>query len=203
MIKLSGSVQIREIKGRNGPFMVGNLLTEIGEFAVKRGIEEFDPGSYEGEFTISKIYPASFHAGGRSIFEVRADVEAIALTDVDTSTQSSPEPSKWKGRKRFEKLFYERTIGTLQFGGVLVLIVPHYAINQAFAIWISRHCSDIRVFRAATGRFKQVIVLAKRKRASGSVDSVTRDLLIKIGVGDVGAGLRVSALLPSIITPMV
>lgn len=85
MIKLSGSVQIRSIDGRNGSFNVGRLITEIGEFAVKRGIEEFDPGAYSGEFTISRIYPASYVIGGRSIVEVRADIEAIALVDVDTS----------------------------------------------------------------------------------------------------------------------
>lgn len=104
MIKLSGSVQIRSINGRNGPFNVGRLNTEIGEFAVKRGIEEFDDGVYSGEFTISRIYPASFVIGGRSIVEVRADIEAIALVDVDTSageestvpvveTEPEPEPT--------------------------------------------------------------------------------------------------------------
>ena len=87
MIKLSGSVQIRSIDGRNGSFNVGRLITEIGEFAVKRGIEEFDPGSYSGEFTISRIYPASYVIGGRSIVEVRADVEAIALSEVDTTDE--------------------------------------------------------------------------------------------------------------------
>lgn len=85
MIKLSGSVHIRSIDGRNGSFNVGRLTTEIGEFAVKRGIEEFDPGAYSGEFTISRIYPASYVIGGRSIVEVRADIEAIALVDVDTT----------------------------------------------------------------------------------------------------------------------
>ncbi|WP_127476647.1 DUF3275 family protein [Sulfurivermis fontis] len=90
MIKLSGSVQIRSITGRNGPFNVGRLNTEIGEFAVKRGIEEFDAGVYSGEFTISRIYPASFVIGGRSIVEVRADVEAIALVDVDTTSDDEP-----------------------------------------------------------------------------------------------------------------
>lgn len=87
MIKLSGSMQIRSIVGRNGPFTVGRLTTEIGEFAVKRGIEEFDVGVYSGEFTISRIYPASFVIGGRSIVEVRADVEAIALVDIDTTVE--------------------------------------------------------------------------------------------------------------------
>ncbi|MCG5526545.1 DUF3275 family protein [Ectothiorhodospira haloalkaliphila] len=93
MIKLSGKVVIKTIDGRHGPFNVGRLLTEIGEFSAKRGIEEFDPGTYAGEFAISRIYPANYIAGGRSIVEVRADIDAIALIDVDTRTvPSEPEP---------------------------------------------------------------------------------------------------------------
>jgi hypothetical protein len=91
MIKLSGKVVIRTIEGRNGSFNVGRLITEIGEFAAKRGIEEFDPGTYEGDFAVSRIYPATYSAGGRSIVEVRADIDSIALIDVDTNP-AEPEP---------------------------------------------------------------------------------------------------------------
>ena len=91
MIKLAGKVVIRTVEGRNGPFNVGRLITEIGEFAAKRGIEEFDPGTYEGDFAVSRIYPATYSAGGRSIVEVRADIDSIALIDVDTRP-TEPEP---------------------------------------------------------------------------------------------------------------
>ena len=92
MIKLAGKVVIRTVEGRNGPFNVGRLITEIGEFAAKRGIEEFDPGTYEGDFAVSRIYPATYSAGGRSIVEVRADIDSIALIDVDTRPTEEAEP---------------------------------------------------------------------------------------------------------------
>ncbi|GAB4361008.1 MAG: DUF3275 family protein [Gammaproteobacteria bacterium] len=92
MIKISGAVTVKTINGRNGPFNVGKLVTEVGEFSVKEGIEEFDPGQYEGEFTISRIYQASYAIGGRSITEVRATLVAIALTGLDTTTAQEEEP---------------------------------------------------------------------------------------------------------------
>ncbi|MDD3450187.1 MAG: DUF3275 family protein, partial [Gammaproteobacteria bacterium] len=38
MIKISGAVTVKTINGRNGPFNVGKLVTEVGEFSVKEGI---------------------------------------------------------------------------------------------------------------------------------------------------------------------
>ena len=77
MIKISGVVTVKTINGRNGPFNVGRLVTEIGEFAVKEGIEEYDPGQYEGDFAISRIYQASYAIGGRTTTEVPSGDEAL------------------------------------------------------------------------------------------------------------------------------
>ncbi|MDD3449248.1 MAG: DUF6094 domain-containing protein [Gammaproteobacteria bacterium] len=101
--------------------------------------------------------------------------------------QAAASAAKWKGRKRLEKLFYERTVGTLQFGGVLVLIVPGYALDVEFAGWLMRHFTRLRVFRAVTDRFQQVVVFGVRKRVDGAVDAETRELLAAVGKGDVMA----------------
>jgi len=90
------------------------------------------------------------------------------------------------GRQRLEKQFYQRTIGTLQFGGVLVLIIPHHVIDSVFAGWLSRHLTDVRVYRAATERFKQVVILGVKQRAD-AVDTALRHRLEAIGRGDVQA----------------
>jgi hypothetical protein len=84
MIKLSGSLSIRTIHGRNGDFNVGRLLTEVGEFAVKDAlIEEYEEGRYEGDFGITGIYPAHYLTGGRLVVEIRAKLETISLSGID------------------------------------------------------------------------------------------------------------------------
>ena len=40
---------------------------------------------------------------------------------------------------RLEKVFYRKTVAWLQFGGVMVLIVPHYVLDKEFAGMIASH----------------------------------------------------------------
>ena len=68
----------------------------------------------------------------------------------------------FKGRARLEKLFYDRTIPLLQYGGILVFIVPHYVLDGELVGWLTRHFGDLRVFRACDPQFKQVVVLGRR-----------------------------------------
>jgi hypothetical protein len=93
MIKLSGTLYVRAIHGRNGTFSVGRLVTEIGEFAVKDAVlDQYDEGRYEGEFGVSRIYPANYLAGGRLVVEVRATLATMALAAID-ELPDDPQPS--------------------------------------------------------------------------------------------------------------
>ncbi|MFZ5593707.1 MAG: DUF3275 family protein [Pseudomonadota bacterium] len=87
MIKLSGVLTIKSIDGRNGRFCVGRLVTGLGEFTVKDTLlEQYDPGKYEGDFGISRIYPYSYFANGGVRVEIRACVESIALAGIERLT---------------------------------------------------------------------------------------------------------------------
>lgn len=78
----TGSISIRNIPGRNGPFNVGVLSTEIGQFIVKDAIiEEYAAGLYEGEFDVSSNYLKAYASNGRLIIENRVKVTRIALSD--------------------------------------------------------------------------------------------------------------------------
>ncbi|OTI17136.1 DUF6094 domain-containing protein, partial [Pseudomonas aeruginosa] len=54
-----------------------------------------------------------------------------------------------QGRARLEKLFYQRTLPLLQYGGVLVFIVPGYVLDAELVVWLTRHYTDTRLYRAA------------------------------------------------------
>lgn len=84
MININGNLSIRTINGRNGPFNVGKLVTELGEFSVKDVLlEQYEEGMYQGDFGISRIYPAHYIAGNRLIIEIRATLETMALAGID------------------------------------------------------------------------------------------------------------------------
>lgn len=73
-----------------------------------------------------------------------------------------------KGRKRLEKLFYQLAIPKLQFGGVMVLIIPRYSLDSELAAWISRHFDRVRVYTAPEQQFQQIVVLGVRKRVGAA-----------------------------------
>ncbi len=93
-----------------------------------------------------------------------------------------------QGRARLEKLFYQRALPLLQYGGVLVFIVPSYVLDAELVGWLTRHFADLRIYRAVETQFKQVVIFGRRVRqrdqASDSVKA-TRGLMLRIGQGDV------------------
>jgi len=95
-----------------------------------------------------------------------------------------------QGRPRLEKLFYQRSVPMLQYGGVLVLILPHYVLDAEFVGWLTRHFVNLRVYRAVETQFKQVVIfgerIRQREQESARVKSA-RNRLLQIGTGAVEA----------------
>ncbi len=86
MISVAGRLIIKIINGRHGPFRVGTLQTDVGDFAVKdQLLDQYDEGSYQGMFDIRKIFSSTYSTGSRLVVEVRAVLENIALENVDST----------------------------------------------------------------------------------------------------------------------
>ena len=82
MIKIDGILNVKSINGSRGVFSVGDLTTPVGNFKVKDQIlDQFSEGSYEGEFLVAHIYPASYVHYGRVITEIRAKLAEIILPE--------------------------------------------------------------------------------------------------------------------------
>jgi len=95
------------------------------------------------------------------------------------------------GRQRLEKMFYQITNGTLQFGGIMVLIIPYTCIDSEFAKLISTHFVSLHVYTAPEQRFKQIVVFGIRRRVSTQLHSndsnatkAVKKMLERIGKGD-------------------
>ena len=86
-------------------------------------------------------------------------------------------------RERLEKIFFRKTIGTLQFGGVLVLIVPYHVIDADFASIIARNFDQVRFFMAPETRFKQCVIFGTKKRSDHPAKAVS-DMLEAGGRGE-------------------
>ena len=73
-----------------------------------------------------------------------------------------------KGTKRLEKLFYQQSSRLLQYGGILVLIVPHYTLDGEFRRWLAAGFDRLSVHLAPEQQFKQAVVIGVRKRTDTS-----------------------------------
>ena len=96
------------------------------------------------------------------------------------------------GRLRLEKEFYRRTNGLLQFGGVMVLIIPVYTLDKELSAWIARHFNHVKILMAPEQRFQQAVFFGVRHRvtdywATTDVYRQTRNHLIAIGKGNLKA----------------
>ncbi|MCD5972551.1 DUF6094 domain-containing protein [Pseudomonas quasicaspiana] len=91
------------------------------------------------------------------------------------------------GRRRLEKLFYQRCISLLQYGGVLVFLIPHYVLDDELCGWLCNHFTSLRIFSAAENQFKQVVIFGIRVRrqhqARSSQLAGIREHLRSIGSG--------------------
>lgn len=115
----------------------------------------------------------------------------------DLPSQYSEDLYTGTGRKRLEKLFYQKTYPLLQYGGVLVLIVPYYTLDEEFSTWISHHFSNVQVFYAPEEQFKQVVIFGVRTRGNDRNDPTemkkTKERLMAFGEGNIA---RMVATLP-------
>lgn len=89
--------------------------------------------------------------------------------------------SGMSGKQRLEKLFYSQSNGLLQFGGVLVLIVPHYVVDKELSSWIASHFERVTVHLAPEQRFKQAVIMGIRRRSGENAGAAaTREMLNSI-----------------------
>jgi hypothetical protein len=80
------------------------------------------------------------------------------------------------GRARLEKMFFDRTLGSLQLGGLLVLIVPFHVLDEDFAVKIARDFDDVTWYLAPEQQFKQAVVMGRRIKTRTAPKSLVAEL---------------------------
>ncbi len=83
------------------------------------------------------------------------------------------------GRERYETMFYDNTNKLLQFGGVLVFIVPNTCLSEKLSKMIASHFDQVTVYASPEQKFKQVVIFGICCR-SKPADKVVVDKLLKV-----------------------
>ena len=100
MIKLAGTLTVNAIPGKRGVFHVGKLVSDIGEFAIRdKELDQFNPGSYDGEFLVQKISLASTRWKSGFFNDVQAIIckDGYLINEVDETppvpeSMTQPDP---------------------------------------------------------------------------------------------------------------
>ncbi|MDR0458500.1 MAG: DUF6094 domain-containing protein [Burkholderiaceae bacterium] len=80
--------------------------------------------------------------------------------------------------ERLERTFLRMATPWIAYGGVLVYIIPHYALDDEIRAHLARNYENLRVFMAPEQRFKQCVVTGVRRR-SANASKAALDLLMQ------------------------
>jgi hypothetical protein len=164
---------------------VKHHLVQCGSAVTANGIE-FDA---ERAWHAKQILDTVAHSDVNDVFVSARSQGLLFLNppygDVVSDKASTGDRSRGD---RLEKVFYRKAVPWLQFGGVLVLIVPHYVLDNEFAGMISRHFEHVLVFMAPEARFRQCVVFGIKRRSEG-VDVGVQKQLEACGKGELPAVL--------------
>ena len=101
----------------------------------------------------------------------------------DLSTDHTGESVRTMGRERLEKSMYRRVCGLVQPNGVMVMIVPHYALDKGFAKTLSGHWRQVRIFLAPEQKYKQIVFFGIRGAPDEAEAQTVYQQLLDIGQG--------------------
>ncbi|MCL1960537.1 MAG: class I SAM-dependent methyltransferase [Desulfovibrionaceae bacterium] len=85
--------------------------------------------------------------------------------------------------ERLERTFLKRTTPTLAPGGVLVYIVPYYALDDEIRTHLARNFTNLKFFMAPEQQFKQCVILGVKVKPSHPRKDVL-DMLARAQAGE-------------------
>ena len=143
---------------------VQNHLQECGAVVESYGIE-FDP---ERAWHSKQLLGMVAHSDVDDVF-VSWRSQALLFLNPPYGNAVSDKAATGDRLKadRLEKAFFRKTLPWLQFGGVMVLIVPHYVLDKEFAASIARNFDQVKVYMAPEVQFKQCVVFGVRRLTDG------------------------------------
>jgi Uncharacterised methyltransferase family (DUF6094) len=149
-------------------------LQESGSTVEAIGVE-FDS---ERAWHAKKLLDTGLHADIHDVMVSQRSMGLLFLNPPygDVLSDKAGTGDRNKG-DRLEMVFCRRTFSTLQFGGVLVLIVPTYVINEEFASLIARNFDRVEIYRAPEARFKQCVVFGVKRRSDNPDLNVVKRLV--------------------------
>lgn len=98
----------------------------------------------------------------------------------DTANVANVETGK---AERLERTFLKKAVPYLAQGGVLVYIIPYYALDEEIRTYLARNFTDLRFFMSPEQRFRQCVIFGKKTRVGHPRKDVL-DMLARAQAGE-------------------
>ena len=79
--------------------------------------------------------------------------------------KDEPNTSDQDKAERLERTFLKKTVPYLAIGGVLVYIIPYYALDDEIRTYLARNFTNLRFFMSPEQQFKQCVVIGTKVRS--------------------------------------
>ncbi|MFT3819843.1 MAG: DUF6094 domain-containing protein [Rubrivivax sp.] len=156
-------------------------LSSCGASVKRLGIEIDEERAWHAKTILDTVAHADVH-------DVRFSERSMGLLFLnppygDLVGDKADTGDRKQGRERHEKVFCRRTFNLLQPGGVLVLVVPFYVLDEELSTLIARHFERIEVFMSPEQAFMQCVLFGvKRRPAHPDLKTVRR--LVAFAAGE-------------------
>jgi hypothetical protein len=97
---------------------------------------------------------------------------------VRDSANAGPAEPDHPRAERLERTFLRTATPLIAYGGILVYIIPFYALDDDIRVHLARNYDRVRVFMATEQRFKQCVVVGVRRRSANASKAVL-DMLVQ------------------------
>ncbi|MGB5860743.1 MAG: DUF6094 domain-containing protein [Pseudomonas aeruginosa] len=151
------------------------------------GVEFDKERAWHAKQVLSRVIHADFH-------DVVIKARSVGLLFLNppygfgVADQANGKPGDADAEKaeRLERTFLFKSTPLLANGGILVFVVPHYALDDEMRSHLARNYQDVRVFMAPEQRFRQCVVVGRRRKA-GNPSKAVQDVLARAQASADGA----------------
>ena len=116
------------------------------------------------------------HADMNDVLAPRGSFNLLFLNPPYGDTINTAEAFQHGNSDRHEKLFCRQWFQTLQVGGIVVLVVPIYALDEELSTLIARNFDRLSVRKAPEQAFRQAVIIGVKRRPSHPPAELVRQL---------------------------
>lgn len=117
------------------------------------------------------------HADMNDVLTPRASIGLLFLNPPYGNTVNTADSYQRSEGDRHEKIFCRRWFPTLQIGGILVLVVPFYVLDEELSALIARNFERVSVRKAPEQAFRQAIIIGVKRRPSHPPAELVRQIV--------------------------